>query len=75
MSDVGGNGEIIENGMNGFMIEPYSAKAIADGIRKMCCISTYDILEKNIRKTDYRKFSDEQVDKQLESVYAYLLKL
>ena len=75
VSDVGGNGEIIENGMNGFMIEPYSAKAIADGIRKMCCISTYDILEKNIRKTDYRKFSDEQVDKQLESVYAYLLKL
>mgnify|MGYP000851385388 FL=1 len=75
VTDVGGNSEIIENGKNGLMIKPYSAKAIVDGIKKMCCISTYIALEKNICKTDYRKFSGEQVDKQLESVYSYLLKL
>lgn len=74
VTNVGGNSEIVENGKTGLMIEPYSAKAIADGIKKMCCISTYGTLKKNICETDYRKFSDEQVDKQLESVYAYLLK-
>ena len=72
---VGGNTEIIENGKNGLLIPPCSAEAIADGIRKMCRSCVREEFKKNIQKTDYRKFSDEETDKQLKSVYLKLLKL
>ena len=35
VTDVGGNTEIVEDGVNGVVIPPRSAQAIADGIRRM----------------------------------------
>jgi colanic acid/amylovoran biosynthesis glycosyltransferase len=34
-TDCGGMAEVIENGVNGFLIAPYSGEAIADAIQKV----------------------------------------
>lgn len=74
VSDVGGNGEIIENGKNGLVIAPASAAVIADGLRRMCNDEYRNEMLRCAEQVDYGKFSDEQVDRQLKQVYDQLLR-
>lgn len=73
VTDVGGNSEIIENGKNGLMIEPFSADAIAFGLCKMSDDEYRAQIKQCSEQVDYNKFSDEYVDKQLRQVYGLLL--
>ena len=72
VTDVGGNGEIIEDEKNGLLISPYSAGSIAEGIKKLCDVAVRDSMQKSICRFDYSKFDDTHVDEQLKSVYYHL---
>ena len=73
VTDVGGNGEIIEDGKNGLIIAPASAEALAFGLRKMSGDEYRAEISRHAGQVDYSKFSDEQVDQQLIQVYDRLL--
>lgn len=73
VTDVGGNTEIVEDGVNGVVIPPRSAQAIADGIRRMCDPACRATLLRRAAGKDYSSFSDENVDRQLRTVYRMLL--
>lgn len=73
VTDVGGNTEIIKENINGIIIPAGSAEAIFYGIKKMCDYDFRVYLREHEKQIDYNKFSDEQVDKQLEKVYEKLL--
>ena len=73
VSDVGGNGEIIENGKNGLMIAPFSVDALASGLRKMGDDKYRAEIKQSAKQVDYSKFSDEQVDQHIKQVYDRLL--
>ena len=73
VSDVGGNGEIIENRKNGLMIAPFSADALASGLRKMGDDKYRAEIKQSAKQVDYSKFSDEQVDQHIKQVYDRLL--
>ncbi len=72
VTDVGGNPEIITEGINGSLIPPRSPTAIADGIRRMCDPAYREELRRRTSEKDYSRFSDENVDLQLMSVYRAL---
>lgn len=73
VTDVGGNTEIVRDGVNGIVIPPHSAAAISDAIHKMCDEKTRAKLSESIATVDYSDFSDENVDEQLRSVYDALM--
>lgn len=73
VTDVGGNGEIIENGKNGLMIAASSADALASGLRKMSDDIYRTEMKQRAGRVDYSKFSDEHIDQQLKQVYDRLL--
>lgn len=73
VTDVGGNSEIIENGKNGLMTVPFSAEALASGLRKMCDDEYRVQIKQYAGQMNYSKFSDEQIDQQLKQVYNRLL--
>lgn len=73
VTDVGGNGEMIENGKNGLLIAPFSAEALSVGLQKLCDDEYRSHIMRSEKQMDYGKFSDEQVDRQLGRVYAQLL--
>lgn len=73
VTDVGGNTEIVQNGVNGLVISAYSAKAIADGVRRMCVPAFRVDLCHRAEQVDYSRFSDSRVDAQLCAVYEKLL--
>lgn len=73
MTDVGGNGEIIESGKNGLLIATYSTDALASGLRKMSDDKCRAKIKQRAEQVDYSKFSDEHIDRQLQQVYDRLL--
>ena len=73
VTDVGGNTEIVRNGVNGLVIPAHSAEAIADGVRRMCIPALRADLCRRAKQVDYSRFSDNQVDAQLRAVYEKLL--
>lgn len=73
VTNVGGNTEMIENGVNGLVIPPRSASDISSGIVRMCDKGMRAALEQSARQLDYSAFSNENVDIQLENVYEVLL--
>lgn len=73
VTDVGGNGEIIENGKNGLVIPPFSADALAYALCKMNDDEYRAEIEQCAWQLNYSKFSDEHVDQQLKQVYDLLL--
>lgn len=73
VTDVGGNTEIVRDGVNGIVIPPYSAAAISDAIHKMCDEKIRAGLCESAAGIDYSDFSDDNVDEQLRSVYDALM--
>lgn len=73
VTNVGGNCEIIEDGKNGIVIPPHSSSRIAEAIAEMCDESRRNGIRRNAENVDYSKFSDENVDIALKSVYSALL--
>lgn len=73
VTDVGGNGEIIESGKNGLLIAASSTDALASGLRKMSDDKCRAEIKRRARQVDYSKFSDEHIDWQLQQVYDRLL--
>ena len=73
VTNVGGNGEIVEDGKNGVLIAPYSADALAAGLSKLCDSKSRAAIKRSAAQMDYSKFSDEQVDRQLMEVYDLLM--
>lgn len=73
VTDVGGNGEIIESGKNGLLIAASSTDALASGLRKMSDDKCRAEIKQRARQVDYSKFSDEHIDRQLQQVYDRLL--
>ena len=73
VTDVGGNGEIVENGKNGMMIAAASTDALASGLRKMSDDKYRAEIKRRAGQVDYSKFSDEHIDRQLQQVYDRLL--
>ena len=73
VTDVGGNGEIIESEKNGLMIAAFSTKALASGLRRMSDDNYRTEIKQRARQVDYSKFSDEHIDWQLQQVYDRLL--
>lgn len=73
VTDVGGNPEIVENGKNGILIPRCSPRAIADAVTAMCDEKARAALCESAKMVDHGKFSDENVDKQLKTVYQMLL--
>lgn len=73
-TDVGGNGEIVRDGIEGILIPSADSKKLGDAILK---ISNDEELRKafknNIAKSTYPQFSNASVDAQLDSVYQKML--
>lgn len=75
VTDVGGNPEIVENGKNGILIPRCSVDAIANAVTTMCDKNERIAFSESAKSVDYSKYSDENVDKQLRSVYLAMLEL
>lgn len=73
-TDVGGNKEIISEGVNGKLIQPRDTMSLVQGIKKMNDDYFRKQLKENLLNSDFSKFSNENVDKQLKEVYEKILK-
>ena len=72
-TDVGGNPEIISDGITGIIIEPANSKMLMDAILSMCDNSKRANFKKNIENYDFSKFSDDRIDESLKKVYEEIL--
>ena len=73
-TDVGGNGEIVRDGIEGILIPAADSEKLKEAILKMSCNSEIrDACKKAIEKNSYLQFSNEYVDKQLDTVYQLML--
>ena len=73
-TDVGGNGEIIRDGIEGILIPAADSEKLKEAILEMSNNSGLrDACKKKIEKNDYLQFSNEYVDKQLDMVYQQML--
>lgn len=73
-TDVGGNSEIVRDGVEGILIPAADSEKLKDAILKMSNDSELrDACRKKIEKNDYHQFSNEYVDKQLDMVYQQML--
>jgi len=74
-TNVGGTSEIITNNQNGLLICKNDSKSLNDAILKMINDKEfYNFCLKNISKSNFDRFSDVEVDKQLESVYSKIMR-
>lgn len=73
-TDVGGNGEIVRDGIEGILIPAADSEKLKEAILKMSTNSELrDTCKKEIKKNNYLQFSNEYVDKQLDMVYQQML--
>ena len=73
-SDVGGIGDVIKNGVNGFLVPPNDPEKLADAIRKL--LKDKDLREKygaNGRQLIKEHYSWDNITKQLITIYKTLL--
>lgn len=74
-TDVGGNSEIVRNGIEGILCKPYDAKTLEENIRQMVLHQEErEKFRKNILENKFEQFSSTAVDKQMDLVYQLLLK-
>lgn len=73
-TDVGGNGEIIKDGIEGVLVPASDSLAMEKAILQMCNSQTLrEQYKRNITNNDYREFANDIVDEQLDAVYQQLL--
>lgn len=73
-TDVGGNEEIVEDNITGFLIEPRNTDALVRAINKL--VEEPEVrnnLQQNIKKRNYGQFQNDFVDNQLRRVYQALI--
>lgn len=74
-TDVGGNSEIVRNGIEGILCKPYDAKTLEENIRQMVLHQEErEKFRNNILENKFEQFSSTAVDKQMDLVYQLLLK-
>jgi glycosyltransferase involved in cell wall biosynthesis len=74
-TDVGGNSEIVRNGIEGILCKPFDSKELEENIIQM--VLNHGVREEfsnNILKNKFEQFSPTAVDKQLDLVYQLLLR-
>lgn len=72
-TDVGGNSEIVHDGIEGILCNPYSTDDLKNSIIRMLDENIRNNYKKNIVQNSYPQFSNKEVDKQLDRVYEILL--
>ncbi len=73
-TDVGGNSEIVDSGINGVLVSPAASGELENAIRNI--VSNDELFlsyKKGAALNDLRRFSSEAIDAQLDSVYSSLL--
>jgi len=71
-ADCGGNAEIVAHGVTGIVVPVADVTELGESIVKMCDADTRAGFRENIRREPYTRFSDEAVDKALDTVYTLL---
>jgi len=74
--DIGGNGDMIEHKINGYLAKPYESKDLAEGIEWVLNlpIQDYNKLCENARKKVLEEFDSKIVAKKFISFYQEVLK-
>lgn len=73
-TDVGGNAEIVHDGINGTLVPPGDAEKLREAICRFCAdIQLKAQLTAKSKHLDYREFADISVDQSLDQVYQMLL--
>ena len=68
-TDVGGLGEMTENGKTGYVIAPGSPQAIADAIIKCFEGENYEKMSRNARRAAAEQFNWEKIAEQTAALY------
>jgi len=72
---IGGNGDAIANGKNGFLVNPYDSEELSSAVIEVLSNPSFgEQLGKNARQTACRSFTWEGVAKRIHSVYEEVLK-
>ena len=71
--DIGGNSDMIEHQINGYLAKPFDASDLAHGIEWILNNENYDELCKNAREKVLREFDSEVVAKKYIELYADIL--
>ena len=73
-TDVGGNAEIVKDGINGVLVPPRDAGKLRDAICRFCTdVQLRDQLKAQAMILNYTEYSDSSVDQSLNQVYQMLL--
>jgi len=72
--DIGGNSDMIEHKINGYLAKPYESKDLASGIEWVLNAPNYDELCKNAREKVVREFDSRVVAKKYIELYKEILR-
>lgn len=73
-TDVGGNAEIVRDGINGLLIPPKDVAKLQEAIFKFCIDRQFkERLKIKTKELDYTEYSDISVDQSLNKVYQKLM--
>lgn len=72
-SKLGGVTELIQDGYNGYLFNPYNIESMIDSICKIDSFSDYDILRYNAKKTYEEQFTAEKNYQQVIRIYSEIL--
>ncbi len=71
--DVGGNSDMIEHNINGYLARPFDTSDLANGIEWLLNAPNYDELCKNAREKVVREFDSRVVARKYVELYKYIL--
>lgn len=71
--DIGGNGDMIQHKINGYLAKRFDVKDLADGINWIINSNNYDEICKNARDIVVKKFDSKVVSKQYLDMYNKIL--
>lgn len=71
--DIGGNSDMIDHKLNGYLAKPYDPKDLANGVEWILNNKDYEQISHNARKKVVKNFSEEVVVKKYIKLYKNLL--